>query len=654
MFDLKRWKTMPKNDTKLEAQAPSMHSHDQRKGSSYRADIDGLRAIAVVSVVVYHAFPTLLGGGFVGVDVFFVISGFLISGIIFVGLERRTFSFMDFYARRVRRIFPALVLTLAVSLIVGWVLLLADEYKQLGKHVAAGAAFVSNFLLWKESGYFDLASQSKPLLHLWSLAIEEQFYLCWPLLLWVAYRYRRSLLTLTLIIALGSFAINILTSTSDSVAAFYSPLSRFWELMIGGILASVTLHHPAYFASAGNLRTASGLVLIAIASFFIRDTSNFPGWLALLPCGGAFLILSAKPTVWLNRRILGQSALVAVGRISYPLYLWHWPALFAMSLLSSRSRISRLVAIVISFVLATLTYQLIEKPIRRSRAMNFSAVGLITAAVACGVVGFVCFRDDGVPSRLPEQLDSFVTVDSGPLRTECFLKDSANFPPQCTAGGTRPEIFIWGDSHANSLAAGFDIPEKSGRISELEVTGASCPPLINYRTIGNTKCEEIVAYALDRIRATQPNIVVMHAQWDYDAYDLALLPETLRRLKETGVGNIVIIGPTPRWKGGLLRSIYRCWKPQAGSSAFPIYSRCGLDEKTRQVDAAVRAIAQRLGVRFVSAYDALCNDRGCLTYTEDAQGKKYLETYDYGHLSEAAARYLVDKLWEQLFPLHSL
>ena len=203
----------------------------------YRPDIDGLRAVAVLSVVVFHAFPTLLKGGFIGVDVFFVISGFLISTIILKSLNNGTFSFREFYGRRVRRIFPALTIVLFSSLTLGWFGLLSDELNQLGKHVAAGAGFVSNLVLWSEVGYFDSSANSKPLLHLWSLGVEEQFYIVWPLLLWSAWKLRINVLLVTLLIAGSSFLLSLNKVGYDITAAFYSPQTRFWELLAGSLLA---------------------------------------------------------------------------------------------------------------------------------------------------------------------------------------------------------------------------------------------------------------------------------------------------------------------------------------------------------------------------------------------------------------------------------
>jgi len=207
----------------------------------YRHDIDGLRAIAVLSVVAFHAFPNWIKGGFIGVDIFFVISGFLISTIIFENLDKGTFSFKEFYSRRIRRIFPALLIVLASSYLLGWFTLLANEYKQLSNHIFGGASFISNIILISESGYFDNAAETKPLLHLWSLAIEEQFYIIYPFFIWFAWK-KHSLLLITISVAILSFCLNLKGIKNDVVATFYSPQTRFWELMCGSLLAWVTLY----------------------------------------------------------------------------------------------------------------------------------------------------------------------------------------------------------------------------------------------------------------------------------------------------------------------------------------------------------------------------------------------------------------------------
>ncbi|MDO9392637.1 MAG: acyltransferase, partial [Methylotenera sp.] len=313
--------------------------------------MDGLRAVAVLSVVIYHAFPKFIRGGFIGVDIFFVISGFLISTIIFGSLERNSFNFIKFYSRRIKRIFPALLLVLTASFVFGWFALLADEYKQLGKHIAGGAGFISNFLFWKESGYFDNAAETKPLLHLWSLGIEEQFYIVWPLLLWLAWKKRFNLLTITILVAVISFALNISKVHSDAVAAFYSPQTRFWELLVGSVLAYMTMHRrslsPKFkhkldmwlgqiiYAQAPeangktlhNVQSLLGAFLILAGLLIITKERHFPGWWAVVPTLGALLIISAGVHSWFNRVVLSNRVLVWFGLISFPLYLWHWPLL---------------------------------------------------------------------------------------------------------------------------------------------------------------------------------------------------------------------------------------------------------------------------------------------------------------------------------------
>lgn len=314
----------------------------------YRPDIDGLRAIAVLSVVAFHAFPNWMSGGFIGVDVFFVISGYLISMIIFENLDKGTFGFTEFYSRRIRRIFPALLLVLTVSYALGWFTLLADEYKQLGKHVAGGAGFASNFIFWKESGYFDNAAETKPLLHLWSLGVEEQFYIAYPLLLWLAWKRKFNLFTITVVIAVISYYLNVRGIRKDATASFFLPQTRFWELMSGSLLAWMTLYggnaltklnvmldrwlsiavyrEPRAFdgATLANVVSFSGFILLLYGFFRINKEMSFPGVWALIPVVGSVLIISAGHKAWFNKVILSSRVAVWFGLISFPLYLWHW------------------------------------------------------------------------------------------------------------------------------------------------------------------------------------------------------------------------------------------------------------------------------------------------------------------------------------------
>ena len=358
--------------------------------SPYRSEIDGLRAFAVLSVVVFHAFPGWLAGGFIGVDVFFVISGFLITTHIFENLDRGQFSFTDFFSRRIRRIFPALILVLACSLAFGWFALLADEFAQLGKHVASAAAFISNFILVDESGYFGDTAETKPMLHLWSLAIEEQFYIVWPLVLWLAWKRNFNLLTITILIGIASFYLNLSFVNSHPKETFYWPAGRFWELLSGSVLAWLLLYKSdllsqfkqwldkflvriihskevdADGSTASNLMSFFGLLLLTYAVIHINESLSFPSKWALFPVSGAVLVIASGSRAWFNRIFLMNPIAVWFGLISYPLYLWHWPILSFLQIVEGQmpATDARVLAVLLAVVLAWLTYTLVESPIR--------------------------------------------------------------------------------------------------------------------------------------------------------------------------------------------------------------------------------------------------------------------------------------------------
>lgn len=474
------------------------HSHTDGSLSrpQYRADIDGLRAIAVLSVVGFHAFPKSFKGGFIGVDVFFVISGFLISHIIFESLGKGSFSFREFYARRVRRIFPSLIVVLAACYAIGGFVLFADEYAQLSKHIVAGAGFVANFTFWREAGYFDKAAEAKPLLHLWSLGIEEQFYIVWPLLLFFTWRRRLNFLLLTVLVFLISFAFNITSARSDLVAGFYSPLSRFWELMMGSMLAYLTLHKstidrvatglgpivfkhvsPRHRTILQDAKASIGIILIFLGIFGLNEKSTFPGWWALLPTMGTYLLISAGPRAWVNRHILSNRVLVWMGLISYPLYLWHWPLLSFARIIESREPTEgiRIVAVLISIVLAWTTYKLIERPVRHSKKRLVAI--LLAVMILEGSVGFVTYINDGYPS---EQRPMQAVTERG-IGRDLTCDKQFNRQPlfnYCKSNAdASPSIAVIGDSHAQAIYDG--LVARYGHTHRIILMAHSgCPPLI--------------------------------------------------------------------------------------------------------------------------------------------------------------------------------
>lgn len=292
----------------------------------YQAHIDGLRAIAVMAVVVFHAFPNELTGGYVGVDIFFVISGYLITSIIVENLGVKKFNVREFYFRRIRRIFPALITVLLTCFIGGWVYFLADEFTLLGKHIAAGATFTSNLLLQGEAGYFDIQSEAKPLLHLWSLGIEEQFYLVWPWLLILGVRVRR-LKIVILSLTTVSLMLNLVCVWHFPNATFYLPLMRFWELGVGGLIVVYRSNLQELVPPKKIVLAALGGILVLSSIILFQRHWAFPGFWALIPVLGSALIILYSKSFRLIYLLLSNRVFVAIGLISFPLYLWHWPLL---------------------------------------------------------------------------------------------------------------------------------------------------------------------------------------------------------------------------------------------------------------------------------------------------------------------------------------
>jgi len=497
---------------------------------SYRSDIDGLRAVAILSVVIFHAFPRMLSGGFVGVDIFFVISGFLISSILFKSIQSGGFSFSEFYAGRIRRIFPALLLVLLCAYVFGWLVLLPDEFKQLGNHIAAGAGFIQNFVLWKEAGYFDTATELKPLMHLWSLAVEEQFYLLYPLLIWLAWRMRLNLLAVVIVLGLLSFYLNVSEIKHDTVKTFFLPQTRFWELLAGAGLAYFELfkHLPpvraggryAWGQSVSGLSTGgylqswlsfAGVLLIGLAVAGLDKSALFPGWWALAPVIGAVLIIFAGPDAWLNRRILSHRWLVFVGLISYPLYLWHWMLLSFVRITGIDFPFygAEILAVALSGLLAWLTFEWVEKPIRFGSRTWKKTTGLTLLMALVGYVGYNAFLRDGLPFRSAVRVHAATLQDLSwePSKLHYFnctgsLVDDEPKLGYCQRSRlVAPSYAIIGDSHADHLFHGV---AKLASDSWLLIGNHSCPPVTGVRVTGIVQnCDELIDKAIDAVIKTQ-------------------------------------------------------------------------------------------------------------------------------------------------------
>jgi peptidoglycan/LPS O-acetylase OafA/YrhL len=610
----------------------------------YRPDIDGLRAIAVVAVVAFHGFPNFFKGGFVGVDIFFVISGFLISGIIVDALERDLFSYLDFYIRRIRRIFPALIVVVASTLIVGWYVLLPDEFQRFGKHLAAGAGFVVNFALWEESGYFDVASDTKPFLHLWSLAIEEQFYILWPLILGLVWRRWRGLILVTLSIAAISFAYNVHYAGYDSATAFYSPLARFWELMIGGILAYLIRQKGDWLIRFGALRAATGLLLIGSSVLLLNREFAFPGYWALLPTSGAFLVISAGFTNWISKYVLGNRLMVGIGLISYPLYLWHWPILVLAKLVNGNllTPTDRATAIACSIALAVITYRFVEYPIRHSSNLRVPQ-GLAVAMAGLGTIGLAIFSGF-IDSRLKNEhitqiLAATYDWEYPPIAAEDHFSGATRYFVERSKLDTYT-LFI-GDSNMEQYAPRIDQAIKNSPETTNGAILATSRQRCRYLKVvisGSGQCPEEMSQLQALIRQKSTRAVAIAASWmNYseeltDIENQKRFTKFLRSIADTKP--VYLILNTPNGQELAPESMF------TGSRLGQITSRpiteinfdfSRFDQRYAAINRILIAIAENSGAILIDPIQYLCPQDNCPIF--DKNGKPLYR--DNSHLTRS-------------------
>ena len=495
----------------------------------YRPDIDGLRAIAVLPVVFYHYQVWPFTGGYVGVDVFFVISGYLITTLIHAEMAQGRFSILNFYERRVRRILPALFAVMAVASVAALVLLFPQDLVRYAKSVLATAGFISNFQFWSESGYFDAAAATKPLLHTWSLAVEEQFYLVFPWLLYALRRFGdRTLFWILAAILAASLLLSVVGVVYWPISTFYLLPARFWELLLGGLLALGVIRVPDS-AIVRNVLAAAGLAAIGWSVFALTPESPFPGANAIAPClGTAAIIAAGTGTRTIVNRALALRWPVLVGLISYSLYLWHWPLyVFAMVVApEGLSAAATALLIAAAVLLGILSWRYIEQPFRvrtiaRPRRSLFAVAGAAIAVSA--VVGTVMWGGEGLPGRYGPQVHGILAaaVDVEPLEKTCFgiTPDRVAAGDLCKIGAEHaaPSFLLWGDSHADAL-----LPAVVGAAKEYGRAGlfagrGRCPPLAGVTRPDTRECRPFNDAALKIALAPRIKLVILDARWTMDA-----------------------------------------------------------------------------------------------------------------------------------------
>jgi peptidoglycan/LPS O-acetylase OafA/YrhL len=610
--------------------------------SSYRPDIDGLRTLAVIPVILFHAGFSSLGsfriapGGYVGVDVFFVISGFLISRIIYSEVNSRSYSVVGFYSRRVKRIFPALFVVYLVCLALGATRGIMEDAAEIRNAVVASIFFVSNVYFAAHAGYFDSALQSNPLLHTWSLSIEEQFYIIFPIIL-LALRKQTHQMRITVLglLALASLGASIyLTRTAPDVA-YYSMAARAWELALGGLLGIVTFRRLAPWQSEA--LGVAGLLAIVTAVVFFSKTTSFPGYAALLPTlGAAAIILSGTDHRTAVARFLGCYPMRQVGLISYSLYLWHWPVLVFMRQAGYSSRSDALVAIAICFVLSWLSWRFVEQPFRKTgpaiKPQTFVAGGAAVMAITA-ILAFVSVPLNTILLPMSDHARTIAQFDTQPSIKSmrggsCFLnRDAKDFSvyrkDECLfVDPTRANVLLLGDSHAAQYFEALRQANPDANI--LQATASGCLPLLNTR--GERRCEDLFHFVTEEfLPKNRMDVIIISGRWSEGAVDRAY--KTAEKLL-AHAGQIIIIGPNIEFASDFPRVLVA-----ADVHKEPNLVDFYISRAPRQVDKEfLSRNGAKPGVSYISYYETMCR-QGCPTFS--SSGDPLL--FDENHLSLSAA-----------------
>lgn len=618
------------------------------KSIQYRPDVDGLRTVAVASVIFFHFEVPYFSGGYVGVDVFFVISGFLISSILFAELESQRFSILGFYERRARRILPALFFALAGTVLAACLLMLPNDVAEVGESVLATLAFIANFYFWQSSGYFAGAADTQPLLHMWSLAVEEQFYIFFPPFLWLCFRRPRLLLPLLFwIIAFSSLLISIYGSVYYPNPSYFLPITRAWELMVGAVIARPGLLLPFLNRLESplikNTLSLVGLACVVAPIFILTPDSTFPGVNAIYPVLGTALIIWSgqscrTPVVWL----LSFRPVVWMGLLSYSLYLWHWPVwVFSgeVAFFDRHEPLEKIGLMVFSVFLAFISWRFVEAPFRRQSSASASRTFVLSAS------GGVVFFAFGLVLALLPQSASLTKLNDAELsllsyedyldnrqfpNAECWVRRHASWPVQnCPAQSGPTDLLIWGDSFAGHLVPGILASLTDGEL--LQVTSGGCPPVF-YVEANSAKanCREFSELARQSIAELKPKKVIVAARWPrYDGRRGIVLEHevaaSLEFLTQVGVSEVLFIGNLPTWEGTFPRRVFDVSSGGTIADSIPLTSA----EYREDLDEVLMSIVLKEDMKFVQMSKALCPDGACPVFASNGE----ILQWDSGHLT---------------------
>lgn len=630
----------------------------------YRREIDGLRALAVIPVILFHAGINNFEGGFIGVDVFFVISGYLIAGLILSKKETANFSLVDFYERRARRILPALFVVMFFCIPPAYFLMLPNQLEDFSESLIAVSFFLSNILFWTESNYFSAAAELKPLLHTWSLSVEEQFYVFFPLLILIFWRFGKLTLFLIIfflvLIGLGSAEF---FSSRSPVANFYLTPMRSWELLSGSLLA-IYMQNFNFISRVNNFKLDSiGLFLIFFSVLVYNSQTPFPSLYTLVPIIGTLLIICFANQDTITGKLLGSKALVSIGLISYSAYLWHQP-LLAFARLSSFSLLEQeflLLVCLLSFIFAYLSWYFVEQPFRDRNKKSKKQLILFLSTLLSGILifGYLGIHTKGFENqKYSTESINFLKNYQGKENSIVQYKEECNFyesgleiSPSCYEESLEKDnILIWGDSHAQALGPGLR-HNLGNHYNFLQVATSSCLPEIEKRIYRNHlgSCNRSNAFSLKVIEEVDLKTIIFaqekhHMQTDWEELSLFL--------NDYGINKIIIFGPTPRWAQPLpnLVAYHELHNQPALYNSF-----IGIDTKVFKEDKILKErFASNPRVKYISIIDLLCSEDGCRFKIENFPSNDNLTQIDQAHLSVVGSRFVIKSALSQIELTHDV
>ncbi|UJD93737.1 acyltransferase [Lelliottia amnigena] len=637
---------------------------------NFRYDINGLRAFAVIAVVLFHFNPSWLPGGFAGVDVFFVISGYLMTRIIVGRYDTGKLSVWNFYLDRGRRIIPALAFLCAALMAYGIWKLSPIGLMQLAKHITGSLLFISNGMYWLESGYFDASSHTKWLLHTWSLSVEWQFYLIYPfIIIGIVKSLGRQRLGLGLISACAlSYALSFFTPAAHQSSAFYLIHTRAWEMIAGGL---VCLYPLSFSARRAKLTEIAGFILVLASYFSMSERIAWPGYMALIPVAGACMILAAnRHDSYLTNNRVSQF----LGTTSYSIYLWHWPVVVFMLQNEIDGTWSAVAGIAASILFGWISYALVENRLRadKSKKAQQPFIRRHILSGAFGIVfvaGLVVYQTDGLPSRYDGKINELTKIKdvysffeipavwrNGICHSSPIGMSEQERINQCAEQG-KHKVFLWGDSYAAALYPGLVALQKETKksFSIEQFTDGNGSPFFTNLSLADNKKDLITTNEekLQILSSIKPEKVVItwmvygsNAIQD-PAKAVVGLKDTVSRIRQASPSTeIIVIGPVPQWNENLVAVLLKYW--DKFGTYPPKYMDFGLNKGVFDWDALLQKEMKADGVEYISALKELCNEQGCITRVGDDAHS--LAAADWGHLTPAASRYFIERIKDKLLP----